>query len=101
VQGPGAALPPSRADLLRRLSRPSTSVVSSDGLKASRLAAAFDAHRRRGLHDFVVIGHPKALTLHALRALDHFITAHRGAAFCGLNDYLGELAESDGTPVAA
>lgn len=101
VQGPGAALPLSRADLLRRLSRPSTSVVSSDGLKASRLAAAFDAQRRRGLHDFVVIGHPKALTLHALRALDHFITAHRGAAFCGMNDYLGELAESAGTPVAA
>lgn len=101
VQGPGSALAMGRADLLRRLLRPSTSVASSDGLKASRLADALESQRRRGLQDFVVIGHPKALTLHGLRMLDHFITAHRGDHFFGMNDYLDDLAGSDTTPVAA
>ena len=88
--GDGAAMPMSRADLWRKLTQASTSVVSLDGLKATTMRSALADHRRRGLQDFVIVGHPKALTQHALRRLELFVHAHRGDHFMGLNDYLAE-----------
>jgi peptidoglycan/xylan/chitin deacetylase (PgdA/CDA1 family) len=71
--GDGKAIPMDRADLLRKLTLPSASVVSMDGYKASFLAAAARDYRARGMEDFVVIGHPKALTPYSLDMLDQFL----------------------------
>lgn len=90
--GGGEALRPSRADLLRKLLTPTVSVASFDGLKADLLDPALAAYRRRGLSDFVILGHPKALTPHGLGRLDAFLAAHRREHFVGLNDYLRHLA---------
>jgi hypothetical protein len=71
--GDGAAIPPESGDLLRKLLRPSHSVVSIDGYKASFLERAAAEYRARGFEDFVVIGHPKALTPYSLDKLDAFL----------------------------
>lgn len=76
--GDGQAIAMPRADLLRKLLLPSASVVSMDGYKASFLAAAARDYRRRGMEDFVVIGHPKALTPYSLSRLDAFLARHAG-----------------------
>lgn len=76
--GDGCALPMEGGDLLGKLLRPSVSVVSLDGYKASFLAAAAREQRARGFDDFVVIGHPKALTRYSLEVLDALLAA-RGA----------------------
>ena len=89
--GSGAAAPMSRADLARKLMRRSVSVVSIDGLKGSLLEAAFQDYRRRGMDDFVIIGHPKAFTRYSLRHLDRFLHAHRAEQFVGLGHYLQEF----------
>ncbi len=89
--GGGEAMRLSRADLARKLLRPTTSVVSIDGLKASFLEAAFAEHQRRGSEDFVIIGHPKALTRYSMGQLDQFLRRHKGERFVGLNHYLQEL----------
>lgn len=71
--GDGQAIAMSRSDLSRKLLRPSASVVSMDGYKASFLSAAASDYRARGLEDFVVIGHPKALTPYSLVQLDDYL----------------------------
>jgi len=64
----------SNASMLRMLTRPSNALASMDGLRASLLEKAFAANKR---HDpqgnFVVIGHPKAVTPYSLQKLDHFL----------------------------
>jgi hypothetical protein len=90
--GEGQAMPLSRADLLARLLAPSRSVVSIDGLKADFLEAAWRSYRQRGMEDFVVIGHPKALTRHSLRRLDEFLTRHRDQRWVGMANYAERLA---------
>jgi hypothetical protein len=69
----GRALPMDGAGLARKMLLPSTSVVSLDGYKASFLAQAAQEHRRAGHEDFVVIGHPKAITPYSLERLDQFL----------------------------
>lgn len=76
--GDGYAIPMSRRDLVRRLLRPSWSVVSMDGYKASFLARAAREYRARGMQDFVVIGHPKALTPYSLEQLERFLAQGAG-----------------------
>ena len=71
--GDGQPIALESGDLVRKLTRPSASVVSIDGYKASFLRAAADDYRRRGMEDFVVIGHPKALTRYSLDQLDAFL----------------------------
>ena len=75
--GDGAPIALERGDLLRKLTQPTTSVVSIDGYKASFLEEAADDYRARGLEDFVVIGHPKALSPYSLERLDHFLAGGR------------------------
>lgn len=75
--GNGRAIAMDGNDMLRKLLLPSTSVVSIDGYKASFLAAAAADYRARGYEDFVVIGHPKALTRYSLARVDEFLA--RGA----------------------
>ena len=71
--GDGAALAMEGGDLRRKLTKSSVSVVSIDGYKASFLARAAREWRARGHEDFVVIGHPKALTPYSLGRLDQFL----------------------------
>jgi peptidoglycan/xylan/chitin deacetylase (PgdA/CDA1 family) len=73
--GDGHAIAMERGDLARKLLARSSSVVSMDGYKASFLEAAARDYRRRGLEDFVVIGHPKALTPYSLERLDRFLSS--------------------------
>jgi hypothetical protein len=76
--GDGKPIPLEGGDLLRKLTRRSASVVSIDGYKASFLEPAADEYRARGMDDFVVIGHPKALTPYSLERLDAFLGSRRG-----------------------
>lgn len=76
--GDGHPLALEAGDLIRKLTRRSASVVSLDGYKSSFLSTAADEYRARGLDDFVVIGHPKALTPYSLGRLDAFLGARRG-----------------------
>jgi hypothetical protein len=75
--GDGAPIPLEGGDLLRKLLRSTHSVVSMDGYKAGFLAKAADEYRARGLDDFVVIGHPKAVTPFSLEKLDAFLASGR------------------------
>lgn len=86
--GDGKAIPMDRADLIRKLTLPSASVVSMDGYKASFLAAAARAYRARGMEDFVVIGHPKALTPYSLDMLDRFLAAGAAREVVTFSSYL-------------
>jgi hypothetical protein len=92
--GEGEAMHPSRDDLRKKLMQSTVSVVSIDGLKSSFLEAAYRAYQRRGMQDFVIIGHPKAFTPYSLGRLDAFLTAHRNERFVGLNHYLAECRSS-------
>ena len=83
--GDGAALAMEGGDLRRKLTRPSVSVVSIDGYKASFLAEAARDWRAAGHQDFVVIGHPKALTPYSLGRLDEFLAG--GVTTAGFDTY--------------
>ncbi|MDP2006065.1 MAG: hypothetical protein Q8K45_10355 [Rubrivivax sp.] len=85
--GEGSAVGPSRADLARKLLQRTTSVVSLDGMKSGFLEAAWRHYQRLGMDDFVVIGHPKALTPYSLRMLETFLRRHADEPFVGLNAY--------------
>ncbi len=85
--GDGEAIPMDGGDLIARLTAPSTSVVSIDGYKASYLEEAADDYRRRGLEDFVVLGHPKALSPFSLERLDSFLAGPRAGELANYSAY--------------
>jgi peptidoglycan/xylan/chitin deacetylase (PgdA/CDA1 family) len=87
--GDGNAIPLSRADMLDKLSRWTTSVVSLDGYKASFLERAFAQYKKNGKTDFVVIGHPKALSRYSLQKLEKFLKCHQTDKFVGYRAYRG------------
>ena len=98
--GDGHAVGMEGGDLAAKLLWPSTSVVSMDGFKASFLARAHDDYRRRGMEDFVVIGHPKALTPYALDRLDDFLGS-RLPDTCGFAAYRPARTEPAPERIAA
>mgnify|MGYP002795037104 CR=1 FL=1 len=57
---------------LQRLTRPTISVASIDGLKAGLLGRALSAEQKAGKQLFHAMGHPKAVTRHSLERLDSF-----------------------------
>ncbi len=74
-----ALLAGGRASVGRMLLRGSDAVVSVDGYRSSLLERAFRRHLRRFPgpgENFVVIGHPKALTPYSLEHLDRFLAEH-------------------------
>ena len=75
--GDGAPIAMEKGDLLKKLMTSTTSVVSIDGYKSSFLDEAAEDYRARGLEDFVVIGHPKALSPYSLERLDQFLAGGR------------------------
>ncbi|HET7730641.1 MAG TPA: hypothetical protein VFK48_11470 [Usitatibacter sp.] len=91
--GDGQAIAMEGGDLLRKLVRPTASVASIDGYKASFLESAAWAHEARGMEEFVVIGHPKALTPYSLERLDAYLAKGR--------DVVGYAEYRDWTPACA
>ncbi len=85
--GDGAAIPLGRNDLLKKLLARTWSVVSIDGRKVDFLEAAFERYARLGRKDFVVIGHPKALTRHSIARLEQFLASRRDIRFVNYQDY--------------
>lgn len=64
----------SNSSMLRMLTRPTKSLVSMDGLRASLLTPALRSNAKRDPEgNFVVIGHPKAVTPYSLSKLDRFL----------------------------
>ena len=98
--GDGRAIPMEGGDLVSKLVKPSTSVVSMDGYKASFLAAAAADYRARRMEDFVVIGHPKALTPYSLERLDAYLQGTRTGtvATCTFAPYRAVLARRAPAP---
>ena len=72
--GDGASMTYGYKYYIDRLTRPTSSVVSVDGLKSAFLGKAYRQFRAAGGEIFNVMGHPKALTPYALRQLDTFLS---------------------------
>jgi len=72
--GDGEPVKNSKKDVLRMLTTYSSSVVSVDGYKSSRLLHEYKAAKRRGDDYFVVIGHPKALTNYSLNQINDWLS---------------------------
>jgi hypothetical protein len=93
--GDGIPTAVSTAESVGKLTRPTVSPVSVDGFKASRLAVELRRHERRaGARDFVVIGHPKALTPFSVDSLEEFVAAQTRSGrhrFVTLSDLREEL----------
>jgi hypothetical protein len=73
---------------VRKLSCWTASAVSIDGSKASILEDAYKQYERAGMSDFVVIGHPKALSRFSLERLKNFISKRKVEEFVGYKNYL-------------
>jgi hypothetical protein len=100
--GDGRTLPLPPAELARKLVTRSASVVSIDGYKASFLEEAAASFRARGFEDFVVIGHPKALTPYSLERLQAFVAAARRFGTVGTFDvYRNEMEGRSSDALAA
>ena len=85
--GDGRAIAMDGGELAAKLTKPSTSVVSLDGYKASLVEEAADEYHRRGMDDFVVIGHPKALTPYSLECLDNFLAGGKAGELANYSAY--------------
>ena len=91
--GNGSSIPISRSDLFRKLSHWTNSVVSIDGYKANLLENAYQRYKLESKTDFVVIGHPKALTRYSLQQLEHFIKSRNKSEFVGYEVYRSKLID--------
>ncbi len=76
--GDGASMTYGYQYYIDRLTRPTSSVVSVDGLKSAFLEKAYRQFLASGGEIFNVMGHPKALTPYALRQLDLFLSRRNG-----------------------
>jgi len=85
--GDGCPIRINNADILTKLSRRTNSVVSMDGYKASFLEGAFRRYQLDGKTDFVVMGHPKALSRYSLQKLECFIAGRNASEFVGYEAY--------------
>lgn len=89
--GNGRAIRLGRADMLKKLTRSSHSVVSMDGFKSTLLESAYRNYERANSTEFVVIGHPKALSESSLARLRKFLTPERCRATVGYRPYQAML----------
>lgn len=77
--GDGTAVKNGFFQKLRLLFTYSNSVVSIDGFKASYFNSAFSLYKEKyGKGNFVIIGHPKALSPYSLKILDDFLLENGG-----------------------
>lgn len=92
--GDGSAIPLGKSDLANKLLSPTYSVVSMDGYKASFLNTAYNQYLQQGMEDFVVIGHPKALTPYSISTLQTCLLSMKDAEFVGYSAYRNEIAQA-------
>ncbi|MCK4441296.1 MAG: polysaccharide deacetylase family protein [Sulfurovaceae bacterium] len=71
-----------KLDKLRMLTQYTNSVVSIDGYKGTFLEEAYiNFSKQKNLNNFVIIGHPKAMSEYSLKKLDEFIFKHKDKNF--------------------
>lgn len=88
--GDGSAAGGSRLDKLRMLTRYTDSVVSIDGYKASYLSKSFVQFLKKSDHsNFVIIGHPKAMSEYSLDRLEQFIQKNISCNFTTYSQNFG------------
>ena len=80
--GDGIAAGGSTKDKLRMLTRFTNSVVSIDGYKSSFLQKAYNSFQNKtDNHNFVIIGHPKAMSEYSLKKLEKIIKKNNSCNF--------------------
>jgi len=73
IFGDGSPAGASKKDIFKMLVKPSYSAVSCDGYKSSLLFKAYKNSLVTNNENFVIIGHPKAMSYYALNILSKFI----------------------------
>lgn len=73
--GDGQAIAKTKNDTIKLLLKTSNSVVSIDGYKTTYLQKAYNKYSKNtnGQGNFVIIGHPKAMTPYSLKKLNQFL----------------------------
>lgn len=103
VAGDGSALSKSKTELLRMVFTPTYSVVSCDGYKSSMLESAFKNALSTSRNNFVVIGHPKAMSAYSFNKLESFLskTTKLGHRFSSIHEVFGnnKTGLSQGTSI--
>lgn len=79
--GDGSPAGGSKKDKIRMLTQFSNTVVSIDGYKSKLLNRAFKKSNNSGFKHFVIIGHPKALSLYSISQLDRFLEENNNEDF--------------------
>ena len=59
----------------------SNSVVSMDGYKSVLIEKAYKKYKKNNMNNFVIMGHPKSLTLFSLQKIEEFIKKHKDEKF--------------------
>jgi len=73
IFGDGSPVGASKRDIFKMLTKASYSVVSCDGLKSSLLLKSYHNYLKLNQDNFVVIGHPKAVSLYSLAKIDELL----------------------------
>lgn len=85
--GDGHAIGPGRADTLKKLMTRTSTVVSMDGYKSTLLESGYRQYASAQAPEYVIIGHPKALSRFSLEILDRFLTPQRSRNVVGFRHY--------------
>ena len=89
--GDGFATGGSQIDKLRMLTRYTHSVVSIDGYKSSFLEKAYQSFlKKRDCKNFVIIGHPKAMSEYSLKKLEKFILKNKNKKYITIRNFENE-----------
>jgi hypothetical protein len=89
--GDGNAIGPGRLDVLKKLLTRTSTVASMDGYKSTLLESGYRQHESAGAAEYVVIGHPKALSPFSLEKLGSFLTPQRATKAVGYRHYQSQL----------
>jgi len=90
--GDGTAAGGSKKDKLRMLTSFTNSVVSIDGYKSSFLQDAYNSFIKSDDRDnFIIIGHPKAMSEYSLKKLEKFIKKNNSSNFITMGELKDEL----------
>jgi hypothetical protein len=85
--GDGHAIGPGRVDTLKKLFTRTSTAASMDGYKSVLLESGCRDYESRGASEYVVMGHPKALSPFSLEMLDRFLTPKRAKMVVGYRQY--------------
>jgi len=89
--GDGKAISKGKTKLVSMLLSRSHSVVSCDGYKSSMIESAFNNFLSSAKNNFVVIGHPKAMSSYSFNKLECFLskTTKQGHRFSSIHEVFG------------